>query len=432
MRARFYLYLLTVHLVFLVGAWLLLSEHRAWLLAVEGFFVVSLVLGLVLLHRLSEPVRMIRTATELVADHDFGTRFREVGHPELDPLIRVYNRMADSLREERIRTEEQESFLQRIVAASPSGIVVLDLDRRVEMVNAAAAALLGSPPEELHGRRLSQLGTPFANRLAAMGTDEVELVHLQGPRRIRCHALTFMDRGFERQFIITDELTDELYRTEKAAYGTLIRVISHEVNNTAGSVTSLLDSCRGWADQLEPAVRDDYIEALQVAITRTRRLRRFIEEYAEVVRLPMPRRESCDLAALVAEVLRLLRHEADSRRVTIRVDADPDLPELEVDPAQMEQVLINLLKNALEAVGADGTVSVRLHSDSGRPVAEIRDTGPGVPDEIEPHLFEPFYSSKPDGQGIGLTVVREVLQRHGCDFSLRNRKGGGAVFTIAF
>jgi nitrogen fixation/metabolism regulation signal transduction histidine kinase len=249
LRAKFVIYLVLIHLVFAGVCLYLLWDDRIWLFAVEGFFIVSFLAGVWLIRALFEPVRLLRSAVDFIKDHEFSTRIREVGQPELDPLIRVYNRMADHLRQERIRSEEQEHFLQRIIAASPTGILTLDLDGRIAMANPSAAALLRNEPEDLAGRALVELANPLADRLAELEPGNVEMIPLQGRRRVRGSALTFMDRGFARKFILMDELTEELHRSEKTAYEKLIRMMSHEVNNTTGAVGSLLNSCLGYRDQ---------------------------------------------------------------------------------------------------------------------------------------------------------------------------------------
>jgi len=432
LRTKFILYLVVIHLIFGATTVLLIGESRVWLLAIEGFFAVSLIVGVILVHRLFEPIRLIRSGVEFIKANEFGTRFRELGQPDLDPLIHVYNRMADNLREQRIHNEEQELFLQRIIANSPSGIVALDFEGRISMANASAAALLQHDRRALIGRHLEELGSPFADSLLRLEEEESKLVPLQGPRRVRCRALHFMDRGFARRFILMDELTEELHRSEKIAYEKLIRVMSHEVNNTASAVSSLLDSCLRYNEQIAPADRDDYAHALGVAISRTGRMNQFMREFADVVRLPEPNRQPTDVAQLIEDVAFLMKKQSDDAGVQWEWDIEPEVPPVELDPAQMEQVFINVLKNALEAIGKDGTVRIQLGHGGGRPFVAIRDSGGGIPAEVEEHLFTPFYSSKTDGRGIGLTVVREVLLRHGFDFVLENRDGGCAEFTIYF
>ncbi len=431
LRAKFILYLLFIHLVFCsVTVWLL-RDQRPWLLAVEGFFLISFIFGLVLVRRLFEPIRLIRSGIEFIQASEFGTRFREVGQSDLDPLIRVYNAMADHLREERIRSEEQEHFLGRIIGGSPSGILTLDLEGRVSMANDSAVRLLGAERGTLVDRRLEELG-PFARDLSRLETDSSSVLTLDGRRRVKCQALTFMDRGFTRRFLLMDELTEELHRTEKAAYEKLIRVMSHEVNNTTGAVGSLLDSCLGYGSQIGEADRADFIQAISVAISRTGRMNLFMQNFADVIRLPAPARQKSDLAELISEVAVLLREDSARRRVTWDLRLEEGIPLINLDPVQIEQVLINIFKNALEAIGEEGVVTVRLSLQRGRPVLVVADTGEGFTAETRANLFTPFYSTKTDGQGIGLTLIREILIRHGFDFSLERSGAGLTEFTIIF
>jgi two-component system nitrogen regulation sensor histidine kinase NtrY len=432
LRARFVLYLTLIHLVFGVAVFLLLSENRLWLLAVEGFFVLSFAIGLGLVIKLFEPIRLIRSGVELMKARDFGTRFRELGQSELDPLIRVYNEMANILREERIRGQEQEQFLDRILQVSPTGVLVLDLEGRITMTNPSAALMLQRSAEELRGERLAELGSAFAGELAGLAENESRLLALRGARRVRCRALHFMDRGFARRFLLLDELTQELHRSEKQAYEKLIRMMSHEVNNTAGAVGSLLESCLAYSGQLGESDREDFAKAMSVAIGRTDRMNDFMQGFADVIRLPAPSRQPVPLAAMLAEVHELMREQCAARNIVMHSSAAPDLMPVAMDIVQMEQVFINLLKNAIEAVDEDGEIEVRLELDLGRQVLRIRDSGPGIDPAVEGQLFTPFFTNKPDGRGIGLTLVQEILLGHGFDYSLENAPGGGAEFRIVF
>jgi nitrogen fixation/metabolism regulation signal transduction histidine kinase len=430
LRVKFFIYLTGVHLVFCAAAVYFLWENRLWLFAVEAFFILSLSIGVLLIKKLFEPIRLIRSGIEFIKANEFATRFREVGQRDLDPLIRVYNRMADSLREQRIHNEEQEFFLQRIIASSPSGILALDLEGRISMVNESAANLLQRDRDDLPGRRLEDLDSRIAGDLAKMKEDETSLLAFRGPRRVKCRALHFMDRGFARRFILMEELTEELYRTEKAAYEKLIRMMSHEVNNTTSAVNSLLDSCLHYREQIGERDRDDFAHALGIAITRSGRMNQFMREFAEVVRLPAPNPQPTDLKRLLEDVAFLMKRQVDDNSIDWVWDVPEDLPPVALDPAQMEQVFINIFKNAIEAVGADGTITVGVGPHNGGVVVTVHDTGGGIPADVQGHLFTPFYSSKKDGRGIGLTIVREVLLRHGFDFKLENREPGCAEFAI--
>ncbi len=432
LRFKFTLYLVAVHLVTAALGVMVALHHRAFLLVVEASLLVSLLTGLWLLRALFRPIELIRAGAELIREGDFATRLREAGQRDLDPLIRVYNRMADTLRQERIRGEEREHLLQRIVSASPSGVLTLGLDGKITMANPAAALLLRRQEGEMLGRTLEELGSPLADQIATLEPEESRLVALQGRRRIRCQALTFMDRGFPRRSVIMDELTEELHRSEKAAYEKLIRMMSHEVGNTASAVRSLLDSCLAYGRQIAPADREDFVKALGIAASRTDRLHQFTQGFAEVVRLPAPRKRPTELRKLLEEIALFFREESSTRRIRWEWDSAGQLPPVPLDPVQMEQVFINIFKNSIEAIGTDGTIAVRLGFDRGRPFVTIRDDGGGIPEPVREHLFEPFYTSKDNGRGIGLTMTKEILLGHGFDFSFETVDARCAEFTILF
>src|SRR5215216_8205799 len=158
LRAKIIAYLVLIHAVLAVISFLVLRENRLWLLAVEGLFVLSIILGVMLVRAFFVPLELIRTGAELIGERDFTSQFREVGQPEMDALVRIYNQMIDRLREERLKQQEQHYFLDRILTASPAGIVTLDFDGRVDSVNPAVERLLQESSEQAKGRGLPELG----------------------------------------------------------------------------------------------------------------------------------------------------------------------------------------------------------------------------------------------------------------------------------
>jgi len=439
LRAKIIAYLVLIHAVLAVISFLVLRENRLWLLAVEGLFVLSIVLGVMLVRAFFVPLELIRTGAELIGERDFTSQFREVGQPEMDALIRIYNQMIGRLREERLKLQEQHYLLDRILNASPAGVLTLDFDGRVDSVNPAVERLLQESSEQAKGRGLPELGV-LGPALAGVPLGGSEVLSLQGGRRIKVSRAEFFDRGFPRSFLLLEELTEELRASEKAAYGKLIRMMSHEINNSVGAVGSLLDSFRGYGDQLGEEDRDDFLQAITVAITRLENLRAFMNGFAEVVRLPPPDRRPTDLKRLLDEILLLLRPELDRRRIGIEWRESRPLPPLELDRNQIEQVLVNVLKNAMESIGEDGRIVLRLGFeggrseswDRGRPCLSIADSGSGIPEDVRALLFTPFFSTKRNGRGLGLTLVQEILSQHGFEFSLAPGEGGGAEFRVGF
>lgn len=430
LRAKIVAYLVLIHVVLGVISFIALRESRWLLLAVEALFVLSILLGAMLVRSFFIPLDLIRTGAELMSERDFTSQFREVGQPEMDALIRIYNQMIERLRDERLTLQERNYFLDRLLSASPAGVLTLDFDGKVSSLNPAARELLQVPDEEALGHPLTQIG-PLGEALAAVPVGGSRVVS-HGPRRLKVSRAEFFDRGFPRTFLLIGELTEELRASEKAAYGKLIRMMSHEVNNSVGAVSSLLDSFRGYGADLSEEDRRDFLGAIDVAVNRMERLGAFMNGFAEVVRLPEPDRRPCDLRQLLEEILLLLRPELERRRIRAEWMANGPVPPVDLDRNQIEQVLVNVLKNAMESIGEDGRIGLRLVSDGERPVLAISDSGPGIPEGVQPLLFTPFFSTKRDGRGLGLTLIREILIAHGAGFGLENRPEGGAEFRVRF
>ncbi|HEX6094691.1 MAG TPA: ATP-binding protein [Thermoanaerobaculia bacterium] len=409
LRAKIIAYVVALHAVLAVAAAFILMERPLLLFAVEAVFVVSIAISVRLIRGLFVPLDLIQTGAELIAERDFTSHFVPIGQPEMDTLIEVYNRMIDRLREERLAAEEQQQLLQKLVDASPAGIAICDFDGRVQQMNPAAARILGDAP------------------LPAIAPGESRLVQHRGSQRVRVTRGEFRDRGFAKSFYLLEEMTEELRLSEKGAYEKLIRMMSHEVNNSVGAVRSLLESSLRYAPQVGEEDREDFRNALQIASARIDALNRFMAAFADVVRIPPPVKGPASIAELVERVAALLRPELTDRSIRLHLDlADRAL--YDVDASQLEQVILNVFRNAIEAVHRDGEIRASLEAG----VLTIADTGPGIADSARPALFTPFFTTKRDGRGLGLTIVQEILANHSLPFELRNARAGGAEFQIRF
>lgn len=411
LRTKILLYFVILHLVLAAAAVFVFLENSLMLFAVEALFVISIVVSYRLVHALFVPLDLIATGAELIAERDFTSRFVAVGQPEMDSLITVYNDMIDRLRDERLAVEEQHQLLGRIVEASPSGIVICDFDGNIERMNPAARSLV----------------TPdLLSEMRTLNSGESRLMIHDGPRRLKVWRAEFRDRGFAKTFFIIDEMTEELRLSEKAAYEKLIRMMSHEVNNSVGAVRSLLESSLSYAPQVREDDRGDFTNALTIASSRVDALNRFMAAFADVVRIPQPHRMRVNARDLVTRVAALLKPELDTRNIALSLDLN-DMT-IEADESQIEQVVINILRNAIDAIGAGGTIGVTLRDGS----LTVSDTGAGISPDAAHDLFTPFFTTKREGRGLGLTIVQEILNNHGFAYSLANRPGGGAEFRMAF
>lgn len=430
MRVRTFLIVFTLLVV--VGVALLVC--RMWLgVAVSDYVLLAdgvLLLGVLLLFRwqIVEPLHLMETGMLLLREQDFSSRLRRVGQTDADNIVDVFNRMMDALKAERLHVREQNQLFDLIFRSSPMGILILDLDRRVDSVNPSGERLLGVSLEAVRGKRLDECSFDLCEDLCSLAMDEVRTVRLTDSNIYRCSRQSFLNGGFRHTFYLVELLTEEVSQAERKAYEKVIRMIAHEVNNTVAGVTSTLDT-------LETAMEDmpdsaELCELMRVCIERCYNMGRFITNFADVVKIPDPILVHSDLNEVVRVNMQFLETMCGERRIALVMHLSPEPVWVDLDVVLFQQVLVNIFKNAVESIGQEGIVYIR--TSAGSPVLEVADTGRGIDKETASKLFSPFFSTKPNGQGIGLMLVREVLMKHHCTFSLRTGDDGLTRFTIHF
>ncbi|WP_242928760.1 sensor histidine kinase [Pontibacter vulgaris] len=431
LRTKFILFAVAIHALLAALAFFLLQESKLYFLGMEVLVLVSVVITARLYRAFFQPLSLIRSGIESMRDQDFSTKFMHVGQQELDELVDVYNHMIEQLRKERVAQAEKHFLLEKLVQASPAGIIMLGFDNYVETINPAAERYLQKESKELLGKHLSQLPEVWAEELMKLEDGQSKTFRINGIRTYRCHRAHFIDRGFQHYFILVEELTEAIVKNERQAYEKIIRMMSHEVNNSTGAINSILNSMQFYKPQLEEEHQEDYEYALQVAIDRNANLSKFMANLANVVRLPAPSKAPVNVHVLLQRLERLMQPELEKRHITFCKNNLANQPlVVELDEQQIEQVLLNILKNAMESVGENGRISVS--SQLSPPQLVICDNGPGIPEQVRPYLFTPFFSTKEQGQGIGLTMIREILLNHGFNFTLATNPDKLTCFSIRF
>ena len=428
LRTKFLLFVTIIHAVLIALAAQVRTANPVLFVAAEALLLLSLWLTAQLYRDFVRPFELIAAGTAAIQAKDFSMKFVPVGQREMDLLIDVYNRMMETLRSERVSRHEKSFLLERLIQASPAGILILDFEGKIAGVNAAAERFLGQRAAVLLGQLPAGLPGPWGPALGALTENEPQSLRLSGLQTYRAHVAHFLDRGFARRFIVLEELTTELIQQEKEAYGKLIRMMSHEINNSIGAINSILHSFHHYAPQLAPADQPDFTQALDVSIARNTQLANFIANFAQLVRLPPPEPRPTELHALLRGICRLLLPQSEERRIRWHLELPPTPLVVNLDAQQLEQALLNVAKNALEAIGHDGNVWVRTSAEP--PTVVIENDGPGLTPEVNQRLFTPFFSTKRDGQGIGLTLVRDVLLAHGFRFELVTSPRGTTAFTV--
>ena len=281
---------------------------------------------------------------------------------------------------------------------------------------------------EVTGRMLAELSSPLAARLVGLPHGSVETIRLSDAMIYRCSHLSFVDRGYVHPFLLIESLTSEIVKAEKKTYEKVIRMIAHEVNNSVAAVTSTLDSLGEVVSPYDET--GDLGHIIQVCSDRCYGMNHFIARLADIVRIPEPHLQTVRLNSRIDACRLLMEDTCRRRNIRLQILYDGDDPEVRLDPILFEQVMVNVVKNAAEGIGTDGDIVIR---SGGNPaVVEIADNGSGITKDDEEKLFTPFFSTKPAGQGIGLMLVREILDRHGCRFSLETGEDGWTRFTIRF
>ena len=421
LRTRYLIYISVVHLALIALIAWELRDQKVLFITSEILILISGYIAVQLYRAFRQPSEFIASGVEAIKDKDFTVKFVPTGNQEIDELITVYNLMIDQLRQERTRQVEQQFFLNKLIDAAPIAILIFDFDERIASVNPRACQLLGMQADEIVAKRLPELGYSLLAQVADLADGESRIMKPNGIETYKVLRANFMDRGFRRSFLIIEELTPEILASEKKAYSKVIRMMAHEVNNSIGAVNSILDITKNYVS--EPDVK----HAVQVAIERNDRLNRFMRRFADVVRLPQPQKRSVDMSIVVRNVVRLMQTQADIRGVLL-AGSDYESNVRVVDVEQMEQVLVNIIKNAIEACEPGQRVEVTSKAH----YILIRDNGEPIANDLAVNLFNPFYSTKANGQGIGLTLTREVLLNHQFPFSLKTNETGWTEFLIEF
>ena len=418
----------------LIVVWVILlfvaTQENGWkFYLIEGIVTFSLFYLIYFYRKVVKPLNSIAGGMDLLQAQDFSSRLSPVGQREADRIVSIFNRMMNQLKEERLRLREQNHFLDLLISVSPMGVIILTLDERISMANKAALEFLDEGTEEdIMNKTMDELSGSLAEELNQIPKDTTVTIRLSDSRIYRCSRLSFIDRGFAHPFYLIESLTSEVMKAEKKAYEKVIRMIAHEVNNSVAGITSTLDTIDDALQTIDDT--EDIREVMKVCVERSYSMSRFITNFADVVKIPEPQKEEVHLNDRVTACKIFMENLCQNREIDLHLELCEENPVVSMDTSLFEQVLINIIKNATESIDTNGKIFIRT---SASPLMlEIGDTGKGISKEVEAKLFTPFFSTKPNGQGIGLIFIREVLMKHGYTFSLRTYPDGITRFRICF
>ena len=401
MKLKYYFIILALGIAVLTAFTLYATFHSrpAVFYITEGFVVVMLLYLWLFYHKTVRPYDTLVGGMELVRELDLTTRLAPSGQHETDVIVRTFNDLLNRLRSEHISLEEQYTFLSQLIEASPMGIVQCDLDGNITSMNSAARQILSPAIED---------------SMRSLPLGETTTVRIPGEAQLfRISHQSFPDRGYRHPFFLIESLTTEVRLAEKAAYERVIRMMAHEVNNSvAGMVNSLAEE----------------------ESRRLLALSEFVTRFANVVKIPQPQPQLCDLSEEVEACRPFLENLCIEAHVRLNLQLTDEAIPVHLDTVLFQQVLINIVKNSIESIGSPlpalpsgeypGMITINVQlipaqkEGTGKGSLTITDNGHGISPSAAQHLFTPFFSTKPKGQGIGLLLIRDILTAHHCSFSL--------------
>lgn len=365
-------------------------------------------------------VRPLQTLSNMLAalhEQDYSLRARGAKVDDaLGLALFELNTLGEHLRSQRLGALEATTLLGRVMAEIDVAVLAFDEGGRVRLANRAAERLLGQSATRLADRAAPELG--LAPALAGDAPTILDLTLPGAAGRFAVRRTGFRLEGRPHQLVVLSDVSRVLRDEERKAWQRLVRVLGHEINNSLAPIKSVADSLR---DLLARAPRPpdsdaDVARGLELIRTRAEALGRFLQSYARLARLPSPRLAPLDVERWVRRVAAL------ETRSTVAIRPGPVVT-IYADGDQLDQLLINLIANAVEATHEmGGGVAIGWRLENEQLLVSVEDEGPGLPDTA--NLFVPFFTTKPDGTGLGLALCREIAEAHGGSVSLQNRPGG--------
>jgi two-component system, NtrC family, nitrogen regulation sensor histidine kinase NtrY len=404
-----------------------LAAH--WLRSVPLGFLAGLLLTVPVIawlaRRVASPWARVLDAVSSgiggLRDRDFSVSITPRGSRELVELVSAYNSLGDLLRRERLDIYQRELLLDTVLQTTPLALTLTNATGRIVYGNIAARQLLRGG-RKLEGLALAALleESPAALREALKGDgDRLFTMEIDGESEVyHLSRRSFVLNGQPHELLLLKQLTRELAAQEVIVWKKVIRVIAHELNNSLAPIRSLAHSGTLLAVGAESAELERVFATIG---ERASHLATFIEGYAKFAKLPKPRPAPVAWAPFLARI---------AAAQPFRIEGSLPQRAASFDVGQLEQVMINLLKNAAESGSAPEAVTVSVHPRAQGFVIEVADRGSGLSEQVLRDALLPFFSTKPSGTGLGLTLCREIVEAHGGRLALANRPGGGAVVSI--
>ncbi|GHE60135.1 histidine kinase [Roseivirga thermotolerans] len=415
---------------------------------VNAFFIALLVALQVyfLIRTLDKTNREIAGFLSSIKYDDFTTTYPTSGRGKsMNELYNEFNTVIRKFREIRAEKEANYHYFRTIVQHVAIGLVTFNKLGEVQIINSAAKKLIGI--DSINSIfELSKVSPKLVESLVKLKTGGSALIELtrEGTRtQLSIYVIELVLRGEEFKLVSIQNIQSELEEKEMDAWQNLIRVLTHEIMNSVTPLSSLANTVEvNLVDNIEDDVPiekeelEDIYLAVQTIKRRSEGLIRFVSDFRNLTRIPEPKIQEIEIRKLVDHIKLLLSHEMEVKGIDFVVNIVPKDLKLHVDKELLDQVLINLIQNAMHALEEneeDKTIIINAFvNEYGRPTIKIRDNGSGIDEEALGKIFIPFFTTKKQGSGIGLSLSKQIMRKHGGAIMVRSVINEGTEFTLRF
>ena len=429
-RARFRS-LVSVQVLLLVASIVLL----AYILIVMELVVVPIVVGIIVILQIVGLLRYVEahvdTLEEFFATINYEDFTRRFIADDVDAELKdAFNNVLDRFQVSRAERDMQANYLQTVVQHVPVPFIATRADGSVSLVNYPARRLTGMPALQ-HISELAELDPQLPTLMQSIGAGQQQLLQTklgEIPVELRVSVSEIRMNGTTERLYSVENLSGELTARESSAWRNLIRVLTHEIMNTLTPVTSLAQTCESMLE--EGAATEDIRAAVSTIARRSDGLMQFVAKYRELLHVPQPNLETVGVLEALSSVVTLMQE--DLGNITVDCNVTPTSLEVSADRNLFDQILLNLIKNAIEAMQETSSPQIRLSArlDYGRVLVRVQDNGPGIPENVLDQIFIPFFTTKRSGSGIGLSLSRQIMTAHGGDIAVDSDADGTRVSLV--
>jgi nitrogen fixation/metabolism regulation signal transduction histidine kinase len=429
-------------------ATLWMVSHTHWYVTIVVSVVAALAQIAMLTHFATQSSRELARFLDALSIDDTSLTFSaSQDEGAFRDLRLAMTRVLERLRAGRAEREEQAQYLQALIAHVPVALLSVSQSGAVQLLNMAARRLFEGSCADVS--EFARYGEGFATGMESLTPGTAAILPMErtsGNLQMKAAATGLVSAGARRRLISLQNIQTELSAQELAAWQTVIRVMAHEVMNSLTPVASLATTARGLVsdvlarlalDDPNRATLTDAGDALEIMAVRSAGLLRFVQNHRRLTRRLVVKIELVPLSRVFARLRRLLVSELESRNIELTLTVTPEGLELPVDPELLDQALLNLVRNAIEAMRETNAERARIGISAFREhdnhvVITVEDNGPGVSQELRQKVFVPFFTTKRQGSGLGLTLVRQIVAAHGGMVGIAETPGGGATFKLRF